>query len=76
MISVPVTVAVENVSVPVTVNAADNSISMSVGANYHVYPNYSDGYEFTPSAEAQIIETAGKALDKDITSSRFRTITD
>lgn len=68
MITVPVTVATNNVTFPVTVASGSQTISVNpnVAVYASVYPDYSGGYEFAPSNDVQIIHAADMVMHEDI----------
>lgn len=68
MITIPMTVAVSNVSVPMTAQASNMGLHMEMGVTceMHNYPEYVGEYAFTPRAEEQIIPTEGFALLRNI----------
>ena len=68
MITVPMTVATNNVSVPVAVSTQNVGLSGNVDAAYYMGRDapYEGDYEFTPTQQQQVIQIAGKAARQDI----------
>ena len=69
MITVPMTVASSSTSIPVAVGGVSASLQLGIGAAYSVNfdAHYEGAYEFTPSAETQVIQTEGLVMDHDVT---------
>lgn len=64
MITIPMTVAVDQESIPLTIGTSAVQIEATIGAEYAmVSANTYDGeYEFTPTDEQQTIVTVNKLL--------------
>lgn len=68
MIEIPMKVSTENVSIPVKVYSNNEYANLNIGAAYHMGGGspYKGPYEFTPSRDTQIAQTAGKLAGKNI----------
>lgn len=68
MICVPMTVSASAESVPVQVSSRGGIISSAIGASYFMGKDapYEGPVVFTPSAEQQVIQTAGKSIAENI----------
>ena len=68
MISVPMTVSSSRQTIPVSVSCNEKTVQAAIGASYHMGKDapYTGPYQFTPSAQRQVIPTARTAVDKDI----------
>ncbi len=64
MITIPMTVAVDQESIPLTIGASEVTFEASIGAEYAMVSadTYDGEYIFTPSDEAQTIVTTNKLL--------------
>ena len=64
MITIPMTVAVNQESIPLTVSASAVQLEATIGAEYAMVSadTYEGDYEFTPSDEQQTIATTNKLL--------------
>lgn len=69
MIAVPMQVAVSTVEIPFAVNADNVTIPVALGIKYSTSqkPTYEGEYEFTPTQQTQIVPTADKVLEHNIT---------
>ena len=68
-ILVPMTVAAAEPAIPVSVAADSVLLPVGLGASYSLVEadNYDGPYEFTPTAETQMVQTAHKVLIDNIT---------
>ena len=68
MIAVPMTVSASGQTIPVSVSCGDKTVQAAIGASYHMGKDapYTGPYQFTPSAQQQVIPTAKTAVDQDI----------
>ena len=67
MITVPMRVAVSEASVPMAAQSGNAALKVAVAAGYTMSPeeHYHGEYTFTPSAQAQVIPTAGLVAEQD-----------
>ena len=68
-IIVPVTIAADTVELPAAATASAAAIEMQIGAAYRMSPVevYDGALTVTPSHMQQVLETAGKKVNGDIT---------
>ena len=68
MITVPMQVSVSRVEIPVGVAVSDVGLNASLGAAYQMRDGeiYDGEYEFTPTGNEQVVNTAGKLLIENI----------
>ena len=69
MIAVPMKVAVSAVEIPFAAQSDNIAVPVSLGIQYATYdkPVYEGEYTFTPTQETQVVQTADKVLEHNIT---------
>ena len=66
MIPVQMRVSVEPVTLPMAVSGT-SPIAVEIGAEYRTYDSYHGEYEITPDTTEQVLPTAGKLMNQNIT---------